>query len=138
MNKDISKRLINLRTSHYLTQEECASKIKVSLETVRQWENGESKPNSDDLIALARLYQCSIDELVHDPSENSTAFNGNLHINSNGIEISYNDKSIQINEEGVVINSPNNDLEVTKNGIFKNGQLVKKVNIIFEYDEEVK
>jgi transcriptional regulator with XRE-family HTH domain len=136
MSKDISKRLIQLRTSHYLSIEEYAKKINVSIEEVKQWESGTSKPNSDHLIALAKLYECSIDDLLTCP--NDTHFNGNLHINSSGIEISYNDKNIQINDEGVVINSPNNDLELTKNGIFKNGQLVKKINISFEYDEKNK
>lgn len=136
MSKDISKRLKDLRTSHYLTQEECANKLKISVELLKQWENGESKPNSDDLINLSRVYQCSIDEVINDPNDASSHFNGNLHINSSGIEISYSDKNIQINEDGVVINTPDNDLAVTKNGIFKNGQLIKKINISFEYDED--
>lgn len=46
-------------------QEELAEQLGVSRQAVSKWERSESSPDTDNLIALARLYGVSIDELLY-------------------------------------------------------------------------
>lgn len=53
-----------LRKTHKFTQEEVAEKIQVSRQAVAKWENGESLPDVNNCMALAQLYNVSLDTLV--------------------------------------------------------------------------
>ena len=65
MKNMISMNLQRLRKQHQYTQEEVAEKIEVSRQSVAKWENGESLPEMNKCIALAQLYQISLDTLVN-------------------------------------------------------------------------
>lgn len=52
-----------------LSQKAVAVKLGVSPSTVSKWERGEGKPRSDKLPAIARLYNCSIEELLEEEEE---------------------------------------------------------------------
>ena len=56
--------LIKLRKEKGLSQEELADKLAVSRQAISKWERGESLPDTDNLIRLAKLYGVSIDEIV--------------------------------------------------------------------------
>lgn len=56
--------LIKLRKEKGLSQEELADKLSVSRQAISKWERGESLPDTDNLIRLAKLYGVSIDEIV--------------------------------------------------------------------------
>ncbi len=64
MNVQIANKLVNLRKSLGLSQEELAHKIGVSRQAVSKWERAESSPDTDNLIALSQIYKISIDELL--------------------------------------------------------------------------
>lgn len=64
MNLEIANRLVSLRREHGLSQEELAAKLGVSRQAVSKWERCESSPDTDNLIALARLYGISLDTLL--------------------------------------------------------------------------
>ncbi len=64
MNLETANRLVEYRKKHNLSQEEVAEKIGVSRQAVSKWERVEASPDTDNLIALAHLYQVSLDELV--------------------------------------------------------------------------
>lgn len=64
MNIEIANRLVTLRRTHGLSQEELASRIGVSRQAVSKWERAEASPDTDNLILLARLYHVSLDELL--------------------------------------------------------------------------
>ena len=69
MNIEIANRLVQLRREQGLSQEELASKLGVSRQAVSKWERAESSPDTDNLIALARLYGVSLDALLlHTPA----------------------------------------------------------------------
>ncbi len=54
-----------------MTQEFVAETLGVSRQAVSKWENGTSDPNTSNLMALAKLYHVSAEELlkcVEDPS----------------------------------------------------------------------
>ena len=64
MNIQISNRLAALRRERGYSQEGLAAALGVSRQAVSKWERGESSPDTDNLIALAQLYQISLDELL--------------------------------------------------------------------------
>ncbi len=61
----ISTNLKILRSKGRLTQEEVAFKIGVSRQSVAKWENGETLPDINNCVALAELYDVSLDDLVN-------------------------------------------------------------------------
>lgn len=68
MNIEIADRLVALRRAHGYSQEELAIRLGVSRQAVSKWERAESSPDTDNLIALARLYSVSLDELLLQPA----------------------------------------------------------------------
>lgn len=46
------------------TQKEVARILGVKGSSVSKWENGTAKPRADKLPAIAKLYGCSIEELL--------------------------------------------------------------------------
>lgn len=64
MNIEIANRLAELRRARGLSQEQLAEQLNISRQAVSKWERAESSPDTDNLIALARLYGTSLDELV--------------------------------------------------------------------------
>lgn len=66
----ISMNLTFLRNTNKFTQEEVAEKIGVSRQAVAKWEMGETVPDLKNCMALAELYQVTLDDLVrHDTKE---------------------------------------------------------------------
>lgn len=65
MNKETAARLLKYRKASSYSQEELAEKIGVSRQAISKWERGESSPDTDNLIALARPYGITIDELIN-------------------------------------------------------------------------
>lgn len=47
-----------------LTQEQLAEKVGVSRQAIAKWENGDALPDIDNLVALADIYEVTIDSLV--------------------------------------------------------------------------
>jgi len=56
--------LKQIRKSSGLTQEALAEALNVARSTVAMWEIGVSKPRADKLIALAKLLDCTVDDLL--------------------------------------------------------------------------
>lgn len=54
------------RKQNGYTQEDVAERIGVSRQTVAKWERGEAQPDLDSCIALADLYETTVDSLVRD------------------------------------------------------------------------
>ena len=52
------------RTAAGYTQEYVAETLGVSRQAVSKWENGTSDPSTANLMALAKLYGLSVDELL--------------------------------------------------------------------------
>ena len=51
------------------TQREVAEILGIKESAVSKWECGKSKPRADKLPILAKLYGCTIEELLADKSE---------------------------------------------------------------------
>lgn len=65
MNNMIKMNLKRLRKIYQYTQEEVAEKINVSRQAIAKWENGDSTPDINSCIALANLYNVTIDNLIN-------------------------------------------------------------------------
>ncbi len=67
MNENIAKRLEQYRKQKGLTQEALGEQIGVSRQAVSSWEQGVSSPDTDNLLALAKLYGVTVDDLLTAP-----------------------------------------------------------------------
>ena len=64
IRKSLAEVLKNHRTQCKLTQEFVAEAIGVSRQAISKWENGSSDPSTSNLLALAKLFDISADELL--------------------------------------------------------------------------
>ena len=62
--KSLGEALKENRVRCQMTQEFVAETLGVSRQSVSKWENGSSDPNTSNLIALAKLYKISPEELL--------------------------------------------------------------------------
>lgn len=62
--KSLGEALKENRIRCQMTQEFVAETLGVSRQSVSKWENGSSDPNTSNLIALAKLYKISPEELL--------------------------------------------------------------------------
>ena len=62
--KSLGEALKENRIRCQMTQEFVAETLCVSRQSVSKWENGSSDPNTSNLIALAKLYKISPEELL--------------------------------------------------------------------------
>lgn len=60
----INQNLQALRKKHQWTQEDVAEKLHVSRQAVAKWESGETTPDIINCMALADLYDVTLDALV--------------------------------------------------------------------------
>ena len=61
---DFSQRLYDLRKQSGLSQEGLADLLGVTRQAVQKWESGTSRPDMDNLAALARYFNVTLDYLV--------------------------------------------------------------------------
>lgn len=115
MDMNTANRLYELRKAKGYSQDELADLIGVSRQAVSKWERGESSPDTDNLIALAKLYGVSIDELLdYQPQNNQNTQNAqdsqDAQSDSQNKGDSNSQKSnvfVRINSDGIEIHAPN-------------------------------
>lgn len=61
---EFNNRLYQLRKQRGFSQEELASRLNVSRQTVSKWEIGDSTPDMEKLVAMSELFDVSLDSLV--------------------------------------------------------------------------
>ena len=114
--KDISKKLKELRAAAGLSQEKLAEQLMVSRQAISKWENGEALPDMENMIALAKLYNTSLDGLVGIKVEEKTVENENVAEEALGadepmanISIKKDGNTTRINFEGINIKVEDKD-----------------------------
>ena len=117
------ERLTKYRKLNGYSQEALAEKLGVSRQAVSKWETGESAPDTDNLIALSKLYNVKIDDLINTDPED-------LNVNNEPRK----DK-VTINKEGIHVISDEAEVKVDKDGIFVNGEK-KSCSHIHNHDDE--
>ena len=60
----LGEKIGQYRRSLGISQEELGARLGVSRQAVSKWENGTSEPSTSNLMALAKLYGLSVDELL--------------------------------------------------------------------------
>lgn len=63
--KTLGEKLKMYRTNCKMTQEFVAESLGVSRQAVSKWENGTSDPSTSNLLALAKLYGVSVEEILN-------------------------------------------------------------------------
>ena len=66
---DFGKNISRLRKEKNLSQEKLAELLGVSRQAVTKWENGKGNPDTENLIRLAEVFECSLDELCCQKAE---------------------------------------------------------------------
>ena len=61
---EFNNRLYEQRKQRGLSQEELASRLNVTRQTVSKWEVGDSTPDMEKLTLISDLFDISLDELV--------------------------------------------------------------------------
>lgn len=62
--EELKHRLKQLRKDNFLTLRELASMLNKTKSAVSRWEVGKSKPDTDTLVALSKVFRCSVDYLL--------------------------------------------------------------------------
>ena len=62
---ELKDKLVSLRKGKGLSQLELAEILNVSRQSISRWEVGTSVPTMEKLIALSKLYDIPLDELIH-------------------------------------------------------------------------
>lgn len=53
-----------LREERGFSQQELAQALGVTQGAVSHWENGLRKPDIDDIVKIAKLFNCKVDDLI--------------------------------------------------------------------------
>lgn len=121
MNSETAKRLLDYRKANGYSQEELAEKLGVSRQAISNWERNESNPDTDNLIALAKLYNISIDELLLGRDEPEKAQSENQSAGKKGV---YQENTASDNasdytsfRNGVHVHNSNNHVDINWDGI---------------------
>lgn len=61
---ELHETLTLLRKERGLSQAAVAEKLNISRQSISKWESGIAVPTTDNLLAISKLYQVSIDELL--------------------------------------------------------------------------
>lgn len=69
---NLGQRLLELRKSKQLSQEEVADKLNVSRQTISKWETDQSTPDFDKIVPICNLYNITPDELFNGKKEEIT------------------------------------------------------------------
>ena len=59
-------KLLGLRKKNGLSQEELAEKLGVSRQSVSKWESNNAYPETDKIVQICNLFDCSMDDLIND------------------------------------------------------------------------
>ena len=58
------EKLASLRKEKGISQEELASELNVSRQAVSKWESNNAYPETDKIIAICKIFNYSMDELI--------------------------------------------------------------------------
>lgn len=67
-------RLLELRTERGLSQRAMAKELNISQGTYNNWENSNTQPSIEQLIALANFFGVSVDYLIGNADESASTF----------------------------------------------------------------
>ena len=66
-------KLIQLRKKNGLSQEELAAKLNVSRQSVSKWESNNTYPETDKIVQICNIFDCTMDDLINENIKDITA-----------------------------------------------------------------
>lgn len=148
MNIEIANRLVEMRKKNNLSQEELAAKLGLSRQAVSKWERAEASPDTDNLICLAKIYNMSLDQLLHtdeelkdivdqkaekekESQEAPASKKDYVHIGRDGIHVISKGEEVHISGRGINVKDGKQDVNIGLNGIhIGNSKIENKVRRI--------
>lgn len=76
------EKLSKLRKENNYTQEQLADVLNVSRQSVSKWESDLAYPETEKLIKISELFNCSLDYLMKENCDNNNSNSNNIKINS--------------------------------------------------------
>ena len=64
-----NEKLMELRRKEGLSQEELGYKLDVTRQTVSKWELGQTTPEMDKIVAMSKIFNISVDQLINESEE---------------------------------------------------------------------
>ncbi len=128
MNIETANRLFELRKKHGLSQEELAERLGVSRQAVSKWERSEASPDTDNLIALAKIYGLTLDELIYGAGEQDRE-NNKENKEEKADSEAENKKDAKDAEYFVSIDDGGDKVKIGTNGVFVEDGEGNKVKI---------
>ncbi len=80
---NIAEKIVLLRKKEGISQEELANKLNTSRQAVSKWENNQSTPDLEKLVALSKYFNVTTDYLLTDSTETSINNNSQCESKSN-------------------------------------------------------
>ena len=74
----LSEKIMDLRKQRGWSQEELASRLDVSRQSVSKWESAASVPDLDKIIRISEIFGVSTDFLLKDENEQKDLYEGSL------------------------------------------------------------
>lgn len=71
----LGENIRRLRKLNNMSQDELAEKLNVTRQSISLWENGQTQPSLENIVALAKLFKVSTDELLGSDKTESPASN---------------------------------------------------------------
>lgn len=62
----LSEKILGLRKSHGMSQEDLAEKLNVSRQAVSRWESGTAMPDANNILQISKLFGVTTDYLLND------------------------------------------------------------------------
>ncbi len=70
-----------IRNQKNISQEELAEKIGVSRQSISKWETGENFPSMNNIMCLCKVFECKINDLVHENFTDIDSFDDEIKEN---------------------------------------------------------
>jgi len=71
---DLAKKILQLRKSRGMSQDELGEQLSVSWQSVSKWESGQATPELDKLAKLAKFFDVTTDYLIHSSETDELIF----------------------------------------------------------------
>ena len=79
-------KLIQLRKKNGLSQEELAEKLGVSRQSVSKWESNNTYPETDKIVQICNIFDCSMDDLINDKVDLDQTYRKNKNALNEGMD----------------------------------------------------
>lgn len=76
---NIAEKIVLLRKREGISQEELANQLNTSRQAISKWENGQSTPDLDKIVALSKYFSVTTDYLLTDSIKMETTLNKNQY-----------------------------------------------------------